>query len=295
MIQPGGSPWTQSSNNTRPDETVWMVDGVFNANFADRRPIVNSPSPFTDGATILPIDAIQEFNLEEDPKAEYGFSPGAVVNVGIKSGTNNLHGSAYAFGRDGTWDARNVFNPPPAPALPTQLEQFGGVVGGPIKKDKLFFFGGYEGLRSFVGNALGTSVPATATGLGPSNSMVDAILALQKAGVKVSPISKQLFGCPAGFDGFFNLHGQPHPKCPREHDDVQQRLPQHQQERQRRGEARLSHQRQAHDPRHSGNRQILWPWRRSPHRGRLLAEPVSTEVVHGHRRLDLDRLLQPGQ
>jgi hypothetical protein len=200
MIQPGGSPWTQSTNNTRPDETVWMVDGVFNANFTDRRPIANAPSPFTDGATILPIDAIQEFNLEEDPKAEYGFSPGAVVNVGIRSGTNNLHGSAYAFGRDGSWDARNVFNPAPAAELPTELKQFGGVVGGPIKKDKLFFFGGYEGLRSFVGNALGASVPELAgqSKPDPSNSMVDAILALQKAGVPVSPISKQLLGCPAG-------------------------------------------------------------------------------------------------
>jgi carboxypeptidase family protein/TonB-dependent receptor-like protein len=195
MIQPGGSPWTQSSNNTRPDETVWMVDGVFNANFADRRPIVNTPSPFTDGATILPVDAIQEFNLEEDPKAEYGFSPGAVVNVGIKSGTNTLHGSAYAFGRDGSWDARNVFNSAPAPELPTNLKQFGGVLGGPIKKDKLFFFGGYEGLRSFVGNALGTQVPATGPGLGPGSSMLDAIAALQKAKVARSTVSEQLLGC----------------------------------------------------------------------------------------------------
>src|SRR5213593_5215088 len=72
MIQPGGSPWTQSTNNSRPDETVWMVDGVYNANYVDRRPIANMPSPFTDGATILPIDAIQEFHLEENPKAEYG-------------------------------------------------------------------------------------------------------------------------------------------------------------------------------------------------------------------------------
>src|SRR5438552_7409771 len=87
MIQPGGSPWTQTSNNTRPDESVWMVEGVFNANFADRRPIANAPSPFTDGATILPIDAIQEFNLEVDPKAEYGGMLGAIVNVGIRSGT----------------------------------------------------------------------------------------------------------------------------------------------------------------------------------------------------------------
>ena len=117
VIQPGGSPWTQSTNNIRPDETAWMLDGLINANFADARPVTNMPSPLTDGATILPIDAIQEFNLEENAKAEYGWKPGAVVNVGIRSGTNALHGSAYAFGRSGSWAARNFFNPAPNPAL----------------------------------------------------------------------------------------------------------------------------------------------------------------------------------
>jgi len=54
------------------------------------------------------IDAIQEFNLMENPKAEYGWKPGAVVNVGIKSGTNTLHGAAYAFGRSDSFDARKL-------------------------------------------------------------------------------------------------------------------------------------------------------------------------------------------
>jgi len=200
VSQPGGSPWTQSTNNIRPDETAWMVDGVINANFSDARPVANMPSPLTDGATILPIDAIQEFNLEENAKAEYGWKPGAVVNVGIRSGTNTLHGSAYAFGRDQSWDARNFFNPAPQDKLPTALEQFGAVVGGPIKKDKLFFFAGYEGLRSTVGNAYGTSVPATAafSTPNPKSSAVDAIMALQKAGVPVSPVSLALLGCPSG-------------------------------------------------------------------------------------------------
>ena len=208
MVQPGGSPWTQSTNGVRPDETVWMVEGVINVNFHDYRPLANMPSPFTDGATILPIDAIQEFNLEENPKAEYGWKPGATVNVGIKSGTNNLHGSAYAFGRFTDWAARNFYDPGPAGAcpnckdkLPTELEQFGGVLGGPIKKDKLFFFGGYEGLRSFVGNALGSNVPARGSlGGDPANSSVDAILALQNAtpAIPVSAISKALLGCPSG-------------------------------------------------------------------------------------------------
>src|ERR1700680_4156788 len=110
MLQPGGGPWTQSTNGVRPDESVWLIEGIINANFFDARPVINMPSPFTDGATILPVDAIQEFNLMENPKAEYGWKAGAIVNVGIKSGTNNLHGDAYAFGRYQGWDARNYFN-----------------------------------------------------------------------------------------------------------------------------------------------------------------------------------------
>ena len=198
MLQPGGSPWTQSTNNVRPDETSWMVDGILNANAFDARPVAGASSPFSDGATILPVDAIQEFNLEENPKAEYGGKPGAMVNVGIRSGTNNLHGTAYAFGRDGGWDARNLFNPPPQATLPLKLEQFGAAVGGPIKKDKLFYFANYEGLRSTLANAIGSSVPETASTGDPANSMVDAIIALQGAGVPVSPLSLTLLGCPTG-------------------------------------------------------------------------------------------------
>jgi hypothetical protein len=200
MLQPGGSPWTQSTNNVRPDETGWMVDGILNANAFDARPVAGASSPFTDGATILPIDAIQEFNMMESAKAEYGGKPGAIVNVGIRSGTNTLHGSAYAFGRNGAWSARNFFNPAPNPVLPLELEQFGGVLGGPIKKDKLFYFAGYEGLRSFLANAIGTAVPelAAQTPADPKNSMVDAINALRARNVPVSPLSLKLLGCTLG-------------------------------------------------------------------------------------------------
>src|SRR5207245_5849056 len=148
MLQPGGSPWTQSTNNIRPDETVWMVDGIISVNWFDARPVNNMPSPFTDMATVLPVDAIQEFNLEENPKAEYGWKPGAVVNVGIRSGTNTLHGSAYAFGRSDAWDARNYFNVKSfsdgtcalgASAFcqkhPVQLKQFGVTAAEPINNE----------------------------------------------------------------------------------------------------------------------------------------------------------------
>ncbi len=214
MLQPGGSPWTQSTNNVRPDETVWLVDGIINFNPYDGRSIANSGSPVTDMAAILPIDAIQEFNVMESPKAEYGWKPGAQVNVGIRSGTNTLHGAAYAFGRTDSWDARNAFNQglnpqgvcgpnPGVPAqcdkLPTSLEQFGGVLGGHIIKDKLFFFGGYEGLLSTVGNAFVIGLPATASlGGDPKNSMADAIAALNARGIPLSPVSLKTLGCTAG-------------------------------------------------------------------------------------------------
>src|SRR5882672_2126774 len=195
MLQVGGGPWTQSTNGVRPDESVWMVDGVINHNFFDARPIAGMSSPITDAATILPIDSIQEFNLMENPKAEYGWGPGAVVNVGIRSGTNQIHGTGYGFYRTSAWDARNYFNVAPDSSgacpitscdkVPTQLKQFGASVGGPIKKDKLFFFGNYEGLRDAIGNVFGgLRVPETNAGGGPDVSMVDAITALQTAGPK---------------------------------------------------------------------------------------------------------------
>jgi hypothetical protein len=230
MLQPGGGPWTQSTNGVRPDESVWLVEGVINENFFDGRPVINMPSPFTDGATILPVDAIQEFNLQENPKAEYGWKAGAIVNVGIKSGTNSFHGDAYAFGRDGNWDARNFYNvanPISGCAIivsgscqqtPAQLEQFGGVAGGPIKKDKLFFFGGYEGLRSTIGFVGGIGVPSLVGQPTPVNSsgnpapncpvavavgncatsMVNAIEALNAQGITPSAVSLALAGCTNG-------------------------------------------------------------------------------------------------
>jgi hypothetical protein len=210
MLQPGGGPWTQSTNGVRPDESVWLIEGIINSNFFDGRPVINMPSPFTDGATIMPVDAIQEFNLQENPKAEDGWKAGAIVNVGIKSGTNSLHGDAYAFGRYQAWDARNVFNVAntisgcaivvsgECQKTPAQLEQFGAVVGGPIKKDKLFFFGGYEGLRSFIGFVGGIAVPATSSVGDPSKSLVDAISAIQTAGITPSAVSMKLAGCTGG-------------------------------------------------------------------------------------------------
>jgi carboxypeptidase family protein/TonB-dependent receptor-like protein len=196
MIQPGGGAWTQSTNGGRAGATIYYVDGLMDNDYNVGWTVVNAPTPTTEAGSILPIDAIQEFNLEQNPKAEFGWKSGSVVNVGIKSGTNSFHGSAYAFGRDSAWDARNYFNPIGQPKLPLQLENFGGTVGGPIFKDRLFFFAGYEGRRDLIGNSFGISIPQTTpqTPPNPSTSVPDAAAALKAAGVPVSAVSLQLLG-----------------------------------------------------------------------------------------------------
>jgi hypothetical protein len=202
IIQPGGGAWTQSTNGLRAGETIYYVDGLMDNDYNVGWTVVNAPTPTTEAGSVLPIDAIQEFNLQQNPKAEYGWKPGEVVNVGIKSGTNSFHGSAYAFGRDSAWDARNFFNIRPQEQLPLQLENFGATVGGPIIKDKLFFFAGYEGRRDLIGNVFSLPVPETISQTGSpcntaadtQNSIPDAEAALAAAipGFVPSPTSLKL-------------------------------------------------------------------------------------------------------
>src|ERR1700693_32171 len=152
MIYPGGGGWTMSTNGSRPEENNFVLEGLTNDNPLQGLTIINGPGVAGDAATVMPLDAIQELNIQENPPAAYGGKNGAFVNIGVKSGTNSLHGTAYAFGRDSAMDARNYFNPAPQPQRPVSLQQFGGTVGGPIIKDKLFFFAGYEGERYSIGN-----------------------------------------------------------------------------------------------------------------------------------------------
>jgi hypothetical protein len=213
MIYPGGGGWTQSTDGLRPEDNQYIVEGLDNDNPLTGLTIINGPGVAGDAATILPIDGIQELNVMENPPAEYGGKPGAVVTVGIKSGTNAIHGTAYAFGRDSAWDARNYFNAAPAPQRPVALEQYGATVGGPIKKDKLFFFLAYEAESYSVGNTFFPAVPEAGPGVTPqmpnctntatgdcAGSMVDALHDLVLGGAVVgngiAPLSLTLSGCP---------------------------------------------------------------------------------------------------
>jgi|SRR5690242_2384336 carboxypeptidase family protein/TonB-dependent receptor-like protein len=202
---PGNSGWTQSTNGGRPHDNMFLVEGVNSNDPWMAQSIMNAVMAAGDAGTILPIDAIDEFKTEVNPRAEYGWKPGAVVNVGVKSGTNTMHGTAYAYGRDGAWDARNFFNPPPAPAANLNVEQAGASFGGPLLKDKLFYFLNYERQHYDVGNPATHTTPITAPGVGSATT--NLIAACKAAGVTPTALSMQLAGLGAGCTQLSNYPG----------------------------------------------------------------------------------------
>jgi Carboxypeptidase regulatory-like domain/TonB dependent receptor len=187
MIYPGGGGWDQSANGIRPESNAYVVDGMTDDEPFSALSVINAPGLTGDAVTVIPIDAIQEFNTLINPKAEYGWKPGVTVTVGLKSGTNAIHGTAYAFGRSDSFDARNFFNPSsgpsPQPKTALDFKQFGATGGGAIIKDKLFYFVGYEGQRYSVGNSFIVNVPTSASVGDPSISIPDAKAGLAANGI----------------------------------------------------------------------------------------------------------------
>jgi len=161
-----------SVNGQRPDTNYFMVDGV-GANLgtsasnlgqggAGQLPVT---STFGGTSNLVSLDALEEFRIQTSTFApEYGRTPGAQVSVVTKSGTNTFHGTAFEYFRNDKLDANDWFANRNALARP-ELRQndFGGVLGGPLKKDKLFFFGSYEGLRVRQPQVADTFVPSVAT------------------------------------------------------------------------------------------------------------------------------------
>jgi hypothetical protein len=145
---------TFSVAGSRPEGQAYLLDGADVVNFFNRG--VGSPSL----GTSLGMDAIAEFQTLTNTYSAQFPGNGAVVNAATKSGTNSLHGSLYEYLRNDNLDARSYFDPLNQPEF--QRNQFGGALGGRIKKDKLFFFGNYEGLRAIQGVSRLPVVPTDA-------------------------------------------------------------------------------------------------------------------------------------
>ena len=155
----GGGP--AATNGLRAEESnAYMIEGLAGKDPYEGQSVINTIGVNGDAGSLLPLDAIQEFNQQFNPKAAYGYSAGSTVSIGLKAETNSLHGTAYGFFRNSALDAKNYFNPPGI-EINDNVRQFGATVGGPIKKDKLFFFAGYEQMNMTVGNP--TSIQAVFT------------------------------------------------------------------------------------------------------------------------------------
>ncbi len=154
-----------SANGNRVFMNAYQLDGLDNTSYAESYRGLNME------ALQPSVDALQEFKIQTNGySAEFGRSAGAVVNAVIKSGSNELHGSAYEFHRDDHLDANNFFANSTGTARPFHLRnQFGATLGGPIRKNKTFIFGDYEGLRDDTSGIQISSVPQPAWGLGQFN------------------------------------------------------------------------------------------------------------------------------
>jgi len=139
-------------DGARPQQNSYRLDGININDYAG-----GGPGSVVGGT--LGVDAIQEFSvLTSNYLAEYGRTSGGVVNAVSRSGTNQFHGNAYEFLRNSALDARNYFDSAAIPEF--RRNQFGGSLGGPIKKDRTFFFADYEGLRQNLGVTQVDTVPS---------------------------------------------------------------------------------------------------------------------------------------
>lgn len=130
-----------SVSGNRPQQNLFLLNGVEFTGAAE-----NNMQPGGPSENLIGVEAVQEFNvLRDNYGAEYGKRPGAQVNIVTQSGTNQWHGSLYEYLRNSALNARNYFDGPSTP--PFQRNQFGAALGGPIQKDKTFFFLNYEGFR----------------------------------------------------------------------------------------------------------------------------------------------------
>ncbi len=142
-----------SVGGRRPQDNLFLLNGIEYTGAS----LINVTPGGTSGQ-LLGVDAVREFNVVTDTYgASYGKRDGAQVSIVTTSGTNSLHGSAFEFIRNSAFDARNYFDQATIPEF--QRNQFGGTLGGPIKKDKLLLFGNYEGFRQAWGLSDVTLVP----------------------------------------------------------------------------------------------------------------------------------------
>src|SRR6266446_3690344 len=154
-VQPGYGGYSVggfgSLNGTRANQMNWQIDGVDNNDFWHNIPAVNQGGVSGIAGVVLPIDSIDEFSSQTQSGAESGRNAGGTVNLIIKSGSNTIHGSAYYYNRNEFYGAPSPFLPSGSKNPPLRNENYGFSVGGPVAKNKLFYFVSYEKQQYIIG------------------------------------------------------------------------------------------------------------------------------------------------
>ncbi len=157
IVQQGGIPENERGNGAIQVNGLMATNNNFLLNGFD-----NNEQQIGFEVLQPPVDAIQEFKVQTSNFGADIGKGGAVVNVVLKSGTNDIHGSAFEFLRNSALDAKNFFDDPTAPIAPFKQNQFGGTLGGPILKNKMFFFVDYQGTRIRQSQTFISTVPTMA-------------------------------------------------------------------------------------------------------------------------------------
>ncbi|MBI3934429.1 MAG: TonB-dependent receptor [Acidobacteria bacterium] len=155
---PFGGKWANFVVNGQIDQsTLFLIDG------SEINDIASGRNPSGSSGNLLGLDSVQEFQvLLQNYKAEFGKNSGGVIHVATRSGTNQVHGSVFEYLRNSALDAKNFFDLPGQPIPAIKRNQFGATLGGPIRKDRTFFFLNYEGLRERKGITSVATVPTDA-------------------------------------------------------------------------------------------------------------------------------------
>ena len=190
--RPGGGFQGVNIGGARTSSNNFMIDGISNNEVYYGDTVLNQTAIIGIPATLVPMDAIGDFTVQQTPSAEFGVKGGAAINIVMKSGTNMLHGTAYYFRHDDRFDSANFFDiratqkvGKDANPTPIDNQQYGGTFGGPIVKDKAFFFGYYEGQRLNVVSPYDVHVPTDA-------QVATARQRIAAAGLQTSPIGEAL-------------------------------------------------------------------------------------------------------
>src|SRR5262245_48874640 len=164
--RPGGGFQGVNISGARTSSNNFMIDGISNNEVYYGDTVMNQVAILGVPATLVPTDAIGDFTVQQTPSAEFGVKGGAAINIVMKSGGNVPHGTGYYFRHDPWTDSPNFFDVraaeragKTADATPIKNQQYGGTFGGPIRKDKAFFFGYYEGQRLAVTTPYDVHVP----------------------------------------------------------------------------------------------------------------------------------------